>query len=149
MNKTGERPVLQRGNVMRLHELWWRALPFTFAVSTLAPSKVEWLPQCRTLLYFPLGLAEPRKHKTRVWATNFLARWAESGGWCFERSVEWPSFGCLSSKQKPFIVSSSRETLTDDLLFRLTILIWTCTTCKCIYETHIYTVFGSSGYPRP
>lgn len=55
---------------MRLHELWWKALPFTFAVSTLASRSDS--PNAERFT-FPLGLAEPKKHKTRVWATDFFS----------------------------------------------------------------------------
>lgn len=83
-------------------------LAYVFAVSTLAPC---WeLPQCRTLYIPPWSCLNP-KEQDRCWAANDLVRWAESGGWCCERSLKRPSFGCLSSRQKAF------STLTDTNCF--------------------------------
>jgi len=115
-----------------MHELWWKALPFIFAVSTLASQSDS--PNAERFT-FPLGLAEPKKHKMRVWATEFFSvRWAESGGWCYVRLLKWPSFGCLSSKQKPFIVMRPYWLMA---FSRLTIM-------NCINMG-----FRISGYPRP
>lgn len=69
----------------------------SFHSSTL-PSGVT--PPMQNALHSPLTLLNPKSVR-RVWATK-LVRWAESGGWCYERSFKWPSFGCLNSKQKPF-----------------------------------------------
>jgi hypothetical protein len=37
-----------------------KSLPFTFAVSTLASSKLEWTPPVQNALHSPLDPAEPR-----------------------------------------------------------------------------------------
>jgi hypothetical protein len=61
------------------HEPWWRTLPFTFAVSTLAPSQSGVTPPMQNAFTFPLGLAEPRKHKTTSVGHQFF--------WCAGRKA--------------------------------------------------------------
>jgi len=63
-----------------------KAFAFTFAVSTLASSQAEWLPQCGTLYTPPWSLLNPKSNKDECGPPNLnLVRWAESGGWCYER----------------------------------------------------------------
>lgn len=63
------RELCLRANVMRTARVMMKS--FAFHVRSFHSSilwKQEWLPQCRTPLGFRLGLAEPKKHKTWVWA---------------------------------------------------------------------------------
>ena len=45
---------------------WWNSCLSKFAVSTLASSKREWLPQCRTLHIPPWSCWTQKKHRTSV-----------------------------------------------------------------------------------
>ena len=55
-------------------------IAFTFAVSTLASSIAEQLPQCGMLYIPPSVFAEPKRHRDGVWAANFFF-------WCAEQKV--------------------------------------------------------------
>ena len=92
-------------------EAWWKAC---LCIRSFHSSIIFMTtPPVRNALHSPLILLEP-KNKTSVgcqWISFIhLVRWAESGGWCCERSLKRPSFGCLSSRaetiQKCYVIAS-------------------------------------------
>lgn len=114
----------------------------SFHSSTLPSGET---PPVRDALHSPLNnLAEPKSIR-QVWATK-LVRWAESGGRCCERSLKWPSFGCLSSFSFLCLYDKSLGHLLTTCLFPRNLLIiegWGLNVCcyyKWMNDLYIYGV---------